>query len=195
MRTRDENKEALIRQKAIEMIVKKGFDGLSMQKLAKAAKVSPATIYIYFRDREDLVNQLYIECEKDFAETVLASFDPEMHFKEGLWQQWKNRYTLILKDPYRFYFMEQFRNSPLIRHKDVKENTFRETMMKFVKNAIKRKELIELPVETYWSLAYGPFYSLIKFHLNQKFISGRPFILTEEKMKHAFNLVLRSLQP
>jgi AcrR family transcriptional regulator len=195
MRTRDENKESVIRKKAIEMIVKKGFDGLSMQKLAKAAKVSPATIYIYFKDREDLVNQIYIECEKDFAEAALKTFDPEMHFKEGLWLQWKNRYRLILEDPYRFYFMEQFRNSPLIHHKDVKENTFREAMMKFVKNAVSRKELIQLPVETYWSLAYGPFYSLIKFHLNQGFIAGRPFVLTEEKMKHAFNLVLRSLQP
>jgi TetR/AcrR family transcriptional repressor of multidrug resistance operon len=37
MRTRDESKELAIRQKAIQMIVEKGFDGLSMQKLAKAA--------------------------------------------------------------------------------------------------------------------------------------------------------------
>ena len=41
------------------MIVKEGFDGLSMQKLAKAANVSPATIYLYFKNREDLLNQLY----------------------------------------------------------------------------------------------------------------------------------------
>jgi len=49
MRTRDEAKEHAIRDKAIEMIVKVGFDGLSMQKLAKAAHVSPATIYLYFK--------------------------------------------------------------------------------------------------------------------------------------------------
>ena len=55
MRTRDENKEAAIRTKALEMIVKVGLDGLSMQKLAKSANVSPATIYIYFKDREDLI--------------------------------------------------------------------------------------------------------------------------------------------
>jgi AcrR family transcriptional regulator len=60
MRTRDENKESAIRQKAIEMIVKKGFDGLSMQKLAKAADVSPATIYIYYKDRDDLIVQLWM---------------------------------------------------------------------------------------------------------------------------------------
>jgi TetR/AcrR family transcriptional repressor of multidrug resistance operon len=195
MRTKDENKEAAIRRKAIEMIVKKGFSGLSMQKLAKAAKVSPATIYIYFRDREDLLNQLYMETEQQFADIVLKDFDPKMPFEEGLWLQWKNRYRLILKDPDRFYFMEQFRNSPYINHKSLKENPFREAMMKFVQNAIKNKQLRPLPVETYWSLSYGPFYALIKFHLNQKSISGKPFNLTEEKMKEAFRLVLLSLQP
>jgi len=46
MRSRDPKKEKAIRRKAMEMIVKDGFDGLSMQKLAKAAEVSPATIYI-----------------------------------------------------------------------------------------------------------------------------------------------------
>jgi len=34
MRLKDENKETIIRQQAIKMIVEKGFDGLSMQKLA-----------------------------------------------------------------------------------------------------------------------------------------------------------------
>ena len=42
------------------MFVKGGFNGFSMQKLAKAANVSPATIYIYFKDKEDLIQQLYI---------------------------------------------------------------------------------------------------------------------------------------
>ncbi|MBA4056563.1 MAG: TetR/AcrR family transcriptional regulator, partial [Marivirga sp.] len=64
MRTRDELKEQKIREKAIEMIVNEGFDGLSMQKLAKAANVSPATIYLYFKNREDLLNQLYISIEE-----------------------------------------------------------------------------------------------------------------------------------
>ncbi|MBN8856321.1 MAG: helix-turn-helix transcriptional regulator [Sphingobacteriales bacterium] len=33
------------------MVVREGFDGFSMQKLARAAGVSPTTIYIYFKDK------------------------------------------------------------------------------------------------------------------------------------------------
>ena len=87
MRVRDESKEAAIREKAIEMIVKEGFDGLSMQKLAKAANVSPATIYLYFKNREDLLNQLYISIDKVFAKETLKDFNPDMHLEEGLWLQ------------------------------------------------------------------------------------------------------------
>jgi TetR/AcrR family transcriptional regulator, multidrug resistance operon repressor len=195
MRIKDENKITSIREKAIEMIVKKGFDGLSMQKLAKAANVSPATIYIYYKDRVDLLNKLYIECEQKFTKESTKDFDPEMDFQDGLWQLWKNRFHLINSSPLEFHFMEQFRNSPLINHKDVQIASFKEKMGKFVHNSIKKKQLIELPIQTYWSIAYGPFYSLIKFHLNQKTLHGKKFILTERKMKEAFTLVLKALQP
>jgi AcrR family transcriptional regulator len=46
VRTRDIVKERTIQEKAIIMIVRDGLDGFSIQKLAKAANVSPATIYI-----------------------------------------------------------------------------------------------------------------------------------------------------
>ncbi len=71
MRTRDENKELTIREKALDMAVKDGFDGLSMQKLARAAGVSPATIYIYFKDRDDLILQLWLQEVKKMVDATL----------------------------------------------------------------------------------------------------------------------------
>jgi TetR/AcrR family transcriptional repressor of multidrug resistance operon len=194
MRTKDESKEQAIREKAIEMIVNKGFDGLSMQKLAKAAKVSPATIYLYFKNREDLLNQLYIDIDKLFAEATLKNFDPNMSFEQGLWLQWKNRFAHNIRYPHHIFFMEQFRNSPLINHRDIKENNFKEAMGLFFKNAIRRNELIELPVEIFWAIAYGPLYTLIKFHFAKKSLMGNKFILTEQKMKQAFNTVIKALR-
>src|SRR3954470_17919424 len=104
MRVRDEYKVTTIRQKAIEMIVREGFDGMSMQKLAKAAHVSPATIYIYFENREDLLNQIFLEVQKKFIDTALEGFDPNMSFKDGLWLQWVNRLNFITRYPAHFKF-------------------------------------------------------------------------------------------
>lgn len=194
MRLRDENKETLIREQAIALIVQEGFDGLSMQKLAKAANLSASTIYIYFKSREDLLNQVYLAVDEIFAKEVLKNFDPAMSFEEGLWQQWKNRYKYIQKYPLHYHFSEQFRSSPLIKHQDIKESPFRVAMQQFTKNAILRKEIVDMPPEILWAMAYGPFYILIKFHLDQSSMSGKPFSLSEQKMKQAFQLVTKALK-
>ena len=194
MRINDENKEAVIRLKAIEMIVNEGFDGLSMQKLAKAANISASTIYIYFNNREDLLNQLYIGIVKQFETDALKDFDPEMPFENGLWLQWKNRYKNIVKNPVEFYFHEQFRNSPLIKHQNSNEK-FRTQMRQFYNNAVAKNEVIELPHEIYFALAYGAFYTLIKFHLDKNTMAGKPFMLSEQKLKQTFNAVIKSLKP
>jgi TetR/AcrR family transcriptional repressor of multidrug resistance operon len=195
MRVRDENKESAIREKAMEMIVREGFDGLSMQKLAKAAGVSPATIYIYYKNREDMVHQLFRQAQEEFAAMALKNFDPEATLEEGLWRQWKNRLDFILKYPTYFQFFEQFRNSNLINHQSVDMTEFRQNMKRFVKNAIKRGELKKMEPEIFWALAYGSFYALIKFHLQEKKMMNENFKLTDAKLKQTLGMVMKALRP
>nr|WP_295928406.1 TetR/AcrR family transcriptional regulator [uncultured Dyadobacter sp.] len=195
MRTRDLNKEAIIREKAIELIVNHGFDGLSMHKLAKAANVSVATIYIYFKDREDLIQQVYKEESTKMADATLAGFDPESHFDEGLKVQWINRMNYCLENPYSMTFMEQVKHSPLIDRSTV-DTRFLQAMGRFVHNAIERKELIPLPVEIYWSVAFAPLYQLVKFHISKQSMPGRPpFNFDEEKINLTLGLILKALKP
>lgn len=195
MRTRDEHKESALREKAMEMIVNEGFDGLSMQKLAKAAGVSPATIYIYYKNREDLLNQLFLEVQKTFYEVALKGFKPELSLEEGLWLQWKNRLRFILEYPYYFKFFEQFRNSPCINHKDLNISEFKENMKQFVLNAIKRGEMVKMEPEIFWAIAYGSFYSLVKFHLEEKSMMGNDFKITDAKLKQTLRMVIKALNP
>jgi len=195
MRSKDEHKERMIRDKAMEMIVKEGFDGMSMQKLAKAANVSPATIYIYFKNREDLLNHLYNEVQNTFSEVALKGFSPELSFEDGLWLQWQNRLRFINEFPYQYQFYEQFRNSPLINHSDVQLIIdFKTNMKHFLMNALKNGQIKKMEPEVFWSLAYGPFYSLIKFHIQEKTMMGRHFKLSPAILKTVFKQVIKSLQ-
>lgn len=198
MRTRDSNKEQAIRQKAIEMIVEKGFDGLSMQKLAKAAGVSPATIYIYFKDRDDLIVQLWTGEMREMQESTLRGFDPSMSFEEGLKIQWLNRAKFCLDNPTRIHFMEQIKYSP---YNDVcltkMDPRFIKAMSDFVANAIKRKELVKLPLEVYWSVAFAPLYQLVRLHMSGRGMGGgsEKFELDEKTMNQTLKLVLKALKP
>lgn len=197
MRKRDELKERLLREKAIEMIVEAGFDGLSMPKLAKSARISPATIYIYFKDREDLILQLCYEEGKKMAEATLANFDAAMPFAEGLKIQWLNRAKYCLENPLSAQFLEQVKYSPFYdRSYFQKDNTFSSVMREFVHGAIARKELIPLPIEIYWSVAFAPLYQLIKFHTSGKGLPGTGnFKLDDRSLLRTLELVLKALKP
>ena len=196
MRNRDENKELAIRQEAIKMIVETGLDGFSVQKLAKAAGVSPATIYIYYKDKDDLVLQLCYEVSNRMLEDSLKNFDPDMPFEEGLKIQWLNRSAFFIDNPLEVQFIEHLRYTQ-IYHKvaEMLTNNFKEVMGKFVNNAIQRKELVELPFEVYWSVAFAPLYQMIKFHNQGKSMVNEKFTLNEDILLQALSLVLKALKP
>lgn len=197
MRVRDEIKEQAIRDKALQMIVSQGFDGLSMQKLAKAAGVSPATIYIYFKDRDDLIVAVWLEQLDKMAEYSLKGFHSDMSFEEGLKVQWLNRANFYIENPQIAHFLEQMKYSPYY-DKCIKrmDKRFVDAMREFVHNAIKRKELVKLPIEVYWSVAFAPLYQLVKFHMSGRGMSGtEKFVLDEKIISQTLKLVLKALKP
>src|SRR5258708_13767379 len=145
MRVRDESKVDSILQQALKMIVEEGFDGLSMQKLAKAAGDSPATIYIYYKDRDDLLLHLF-KMEKDrYFAYILQGFDPEMDFATGLNVQWKNRAKYVIDHPDKAHFMEHFSFTPLHgKSMKMRDKRFSDTMHRFVKKPIANRKLVKM---------------------------------------------------
>jgi TetR/AcrR family transcriptional regulator, multidrug resistance operon repressor len=190
MRPRDDHKLQVIKEKAIDIMVRDGFEGLSMQKLAKAADISPATIYIHYNGREEMVNALHSEVMELFSKMVLKDFNPELTLQEGLWIQWRNRTDFALQFPLYYNFLQQFRNSNLVR---CDHSEFKSSMKAFAQRATERGEIPEMRAEVFWSLAYGPLYALLDFHFNKKSISSKPFVLTDELLRTTFDRAVLSL--
>jgi TetR/AcrR family transcriptional repressor of multidrug resistance operon len=196
MRTRNEIKEQQVRQKVLELIVSQGFEGFSMQKLAKAAEVSPATLYIYYKDKEDLITSIGIEIGQKFSKNILKDFDPNLPFAEGMRIQWRNRARYAIENKLETEFYEQIRSSSF-REKVMGSfvEDFKSSMGHFIKNAVKHKELTPMPLEVFWSVAYSPLYNLIRFHNEGKSMGGKPFTFSEEIMNQTLDLVLKALKP
>ena len=180
----------------MEIVVKEGLDGFSMHKLAADVGISVNTIYLNFKNREDLIIKVYNGVVENMEQVLLKAFNPEMDFATGLKLQWKNRLHYYRKYPLHIEFTEHIRHSPIyekvMRGQGKK---FTATMEQFYKKAIKNKELIAFPLEIYWSLAYAPLFQLLKFHRQNKSITGKKFVLTESKFNQAFSRVLLSLTP
>lgn len=196
MRPRDENKEQLIRKKAIEMIVNNGLDGFGVNKLAKAANVSPATLYIYYKDKDDLIMQLCLEVADKMMDYSFKNFSANMDFAEGLKVQWQNRMAYFAAFPTEMEFIEIMRYTHYYEEvSKVLTVNFGMILGPFIENSIKRKQLISLPFEVYWSVAFAPLYQLIKYHHQGSSYVNSEFKLTDEVMMQTLQLVLKALKP
>jgi TetR/AcrR family transcriptional regulator, multidrug resistance operon repressor len=196
MRTRDTNKEEIVKQKAIELLVKSGIEGFSMNKLAKESNISVATLYIYYSDKEDLIKKIGIEIGQDFFNEMVKDFSAIMPFKEGLRKQWENRARFTQKNQLKVACWELLCHSS---HRDLILNgslgEFKIIMSQFFDNAIAKKELVPVSIEVFWSIAYGPLYALLRFENEGKNFNGKPFKITQEATEEAFELVIKALTP
>ncbi|RYZ51001.1 MAG: TetR/AcrR family transcriptional regulator [Sphingobacteriales bacterium] len=162
---------------------------------AKACGISVATLYIYYKDKDDLIIQIGIEEAERLTAEILKDFNPELSFAEGLKQQWKVRAAQMLNNPHSAKFFDQLRTSTYKEkiHPYI-VGQFKEAMGKFMMKAINNGEITAMPVDIFWSVAYGPLYNLIRFHHEGKGLTGQPFVLTDEILWQTYDMVIKALK-
>ncbi|WP_129714485.1 TetR/AcrR family transcriptional regulator [Pedobacter sp. SYP-B3415] len=195
MRKRDPEKEEAVKTKAIDMLVNDGFEGFSMNKLARACGISVATLYIYYRDKDDLILSIAAEKFREMSEAVLGDFDPEADFETGMRKQWENRYRFMTERPVITRLLEQFRSSSYQQRviPDI-SRAFKEKMGAFVKSAVKRGEIGQMSIETFWCVAFAPLYALLRFHEEGRNMAGQPFTVNEAILWQTFTFVMKALK-
>lgn len=194
MRTRDIDKENLVKQKAIELIVKEGLEGFSMNKLAKACKISVNTLYIYYKDRDDLITKIACEEGKRISDAMIGEFDADAGFEEGLRAQWKTRYKYLIDKPLLTSFFDQLQSSTYQQSFTSAINGYKDMVSRFVQKAVDRGEIGKLPLEVYWALAFAPLYTLITFHHKGQGPAGKPFKMNDKQLWKTFDLVVKALK-
>jgi len=194
MRTRNTDKEQLVKQKAVEMIVQDGFEGFSMNKLARACSISVATLYIYYNDRDDLIVKIALEEGKLMSDKMVAGLDPDASFEQGMRVQWKNRYQYLVDNPLLGLFFEQLQSSTYHAQFMHSFADFKKLIGKFMNNVIERGEMEAMPFETYWAIAFSPLYTLVRFNNQGKSVGGKPFTMTDEILWRTFDLVIKALK-
>ncbi len=98
----------------IELVNNNGFHGTPMSKIAKMAKVSPATIYLYFENKQDLVNQTYIKVKGIYTDYAFKNYDANVSVENGFETIWKRIADFKLKECENAMFLAQCDNTPII---------------------------------------------------------------------------------
>jgi TetR/AcrR family transcriptional regulator, multidrug resistance operon repressor len=199
VRTRDIDKQDLVKKMTIEMVVKYGLEGFTIAKLAKACGISVGTPYVYYKDKDDLIVNIALDEGKKLYEAMNRDFDPDAFFEEGLRTQWRNRADYTIAHPMSGRFLDQIRCSTyyeqlLDMFTDQKNNfvsKFRQNVLLFVANSVERKEIDEMPFEEFWCIAFAPLYALLRFNQEGRGSLGHPFELNEKMLWATFDRVVR----
>ncbi|MBV7272121.1 TetR/AcrR family transcriptional regulator [Clostridium sp. PL3] len=112
MRKKDDEKEKSIKEAVIKLILEEGFHGTSISKIAKAAGVSPATVYIYYENKETMLQDIYREYSEEIFNYLLKRVHKEMEGQKLIEILVRSYYTYIQEHEEIFHFVDQFSNCP-----------------------------------------------------------------------------------
>ncbi len=98
----------------IELVNNNGFHATPMSRIAKMAGVSAGTIYLYFENKQDLVNKVYLEVKAAFTEFAFRNYKENMPVEKGFKIIWKNIAEFKLKEVEEAFFLSQCDNTPII---------------------------------------------------------------------------------
>jgi len=112
LRKRDDEKERRIKESVIQLILQEGFHGVSISKVAKMAEVSPATIYIYFENKEEMLQDIYSEYSDEIFNYVGDRIRQNMNGAELIDVLVRSYYEYIMSHWEIFNFIEQFSGCP-----------------------------------------------------------------------------------
>lgn len=126
LKQRDENKVKQVFDATLKTVVKTGIAGITMRQVAKEAHLATGTLYIYFKDKEELLNQLYVDCRTSSINAYFKGYNDALPYKEGFEIVWRNTLEHRMANFDEAVFMEQCYHSQFISAstKDMNQKLF-----------------------------------------------------------------------
>jgi len=181
MRIKDDEKEAALFEATVKLVNEIGFASSSVSKIAKEASVSPATIYVYYKNKDDLLVSTYIEIKLNLSKAILSDFNDKLPIRDILRNVWFNMFEYISNNLEYYKYAEQFSNSPyssLVNKKEVEQ--YFEPLIKVLQRGIEQKIIKNVNFDILQVFMFYPITVLANPRLCQD------FELNEENIETAF---------
>ena len=183
MRTKDDEKESALFEATVKLVNEIGFASSSVSKIAREAGVSPATIYVYYKNKEDLLVSTYIAIKLDLSKALLRDFNDNLPIRDTLRNVWFNMFEYISNNLEYYKFVEQFSNSPfscLVNKQEVEQ--YFVPLVKVLQSGIEQKIIKNVNFDILTAFMYHPITILANPGLCQD------FELNAENIETAFTL-------
>jgi len=173
-RARDENKIQQIHAATLKLVIKTGFSSLKMADVAKEAGIATGTLYIYYKSKEELINELFVITKKEVAGVMLSPDNQANSLYETFRKMWVSYFLFCYENPEKMLFVEQFLYSGLISEENIRlTNSFFEPLNQFLEMAKQQAFIKNLDVELLKAHLQGALHEVVKVLMknNQPFES------------------------
>lgn len=100
---------------SIELLVSKGLHAITVAEIAAKAQVGIGTFYKHFKDKEDLVQQIWIWQKIGEADYIFKDYSAEnLSVREQYFFLWERVVRYFVEHPTEFYFSYQFASSQIL---------------------------------------------------------------------------------
>ena len=156
---------------ARNLIAECGFHGSSVSLIADRAGVGAGTIYLYFKSKDILINDLYRDIEKRISAFILDAYPETRHVRERVIHLGTRLLAYFIANPLDFRYVEQFYYSPygtaFRRDRIMGEpGTGKHTVYnELFEQGVSQQILRDLPLFVIDSLAFGPLLAVARDHI------------------------------
>jgi len=112
VRTKDIHKEQAIIEKTLDIVSETGIAGIKMSVLAKRVGISPSTLYVYFKTKDDLINSIAAKLLKQISQNSATSLNKNGSFEFRLKSRWLGMLNFLMNNEREVNFIEQWKQSP-----------------------------------------------------------------------------------
>jgi len=160
------DKRKAILDACLSLFCESCFQETSTASISQKAGVATGTLFLYFESKQELVNELYLECKDDYASFIEEGIDKHSTFKAQIRHIWDRNLEWKLKNPEKLKFMMQFCSSPYIT-KMTQEKAMNRIRLTndVVKRAVDNKEVNTSSTELLSAMISGYFHSAALFLL------------------------------
>lgn len=181
-RTKNIEKRIALLNATLHLVNNNGFHDAPMSKIAKMADVSPATIYIYFENKQDLINKLYLETKASFSNYAFKDYLTNLPVKTGFELIWRNIAYFKLNQVEEANFLSQCDNISMMVDEKSRQEGLKNLQPLLDLWERGQKEGIIKPISHYLLYAYAiyPLAFLMKMQYRND------FELSEDNLNEAF---------
>ncbi|QXP61243.1 TetR/AcrR family transcriptional regulator [Olleya sp. HaHaR_3_96] len=152
----------------LELVVKQGVHATPMSQVAREANVAVGTIYHYFENKNQIIEEIYLMIVKDYGIVLMANLPENGSFKDKYDAMWLNLFNYFVGNPLAFQFIEYVAVPPIISKEIVKKGIpYISNIRDFFLQGILEKELRNVPLRLILQMIFGDVVSAMRLKITE----------------------------